>query len=119
MRQKLASYQDQRAMLARGSVTTDVETQLAWVGQGTRDEIERADVVGKIVVTEGPISRVHRDAVQEFGAVGVVQISNSRPSFDPTQIPWSGIGSRMGGSEGSTFGFFIPPREAEVLKRRL
>jgi hypothetical protein len=119
IRQKLASFQDQRAMLASGSVTTDIETQLVWVGQGTREEIERADVVGKIVVTEGPISRVHRTACQEFGAAGVVQISNGRPNFDPTQIPWSGIGGRMGGSGENKFGFFIPPREAETLKARL
>ncbi len=118
-RRKLASYQDQRAMLARGSVTTDVTTQLVWVGQGTPDELERADVVGKIVVTEGPISRVHRDACQELGAEGVVSISNGRPNFDPLQIPWSGIGGRMGGGGENKFGFFIPPREAESLKARL
>ncbi len=120
LRQKLASYQDQRAMLARGSVTTDVTTQLVWVGQGTPDELERADVVGKIVVTEGSISRVHRDACQELGAEGVISIANGRPSFDPLQIPWSGIGGRGGGGGGTNkFGFFIPPREAESLKARL
>jgi len=119
LRQKLASYQDERAMLARGSVTTDVTTQLVWVGQGTPDELERADVVGKIVVTEGSISRVHRDACQELGAEGVISIANGRPSFDPLQIPWSGIGGRMGGDGNNKFGFFIPPREAESLKARL
>jgi aminopeptidase YwaD len=119
LRQKLASFQDERAMLASGSVTTDVTTQLVWVGRGTPEEIERADVVGKIVVTEGSISRVHRAACQEMGAEGVISIANGRPSFDPTQIPWSGIGGRMGGGGENKFGFFIPPREAESLKARL
>ena len=119
IRQKLASFQDQRAMLASGSVTTDVTTQLVWVGQGTPEELERADVVGKIVVTEGSISRVHRDACQALGAEGVISIANGRPNFDPTQIPWSGIGGRMGGDGENKFGFFIPPREAESLKARL
>ena len=120
MRQKLASYQDMRAMLANGSTNADVTAELAWVGTGTREEIERADVAGKIVVTEGSIGGVHSLACQEMGALGVVAIGNSRPNFDPLQIPWSGVRSRRGGDgQASKFGFFIPPREAEVLKRRL
>jgi len=118
-REKLVSYQDQRAMLASGSTTTDVTTQLVWVGRGTREEIERADVVGKIVVTEGSISGVHNIASREFGAAGVISIGNGRPFFDPLQIPWSGIGGRGGSNADNTFGFFLPPREAETLKRRL
>ncbi len=118
-REKLVSYQDQRAMLANGSNSADVTTQLVWVGQGTREEIERADVVGKIVVTEGSISAVHRTAALEFGAEGVISISNGRPFFDPLQIPWSGIGGRGQSGAENKFGFFLPPREAETLKRRL
>ncbi len=118
-REKLISYQDQRAMLANGSTTADVTTQLVWVGQGTREEIERADVVGKIAVTDGSISAVHRIAAQEFGAEGVISIANGRPYFDPLQIPWSGIGGRGQSGAENKFGFFLPPREAETLKRRL
>jgi len=119
MRQKLASYQDMTAMLANGSQSADVTAPLVWVGMGTEDELDRADVAGKIVVTEGSMGGVHRAACVARGALGVVSIANSRPNFDPLQIPWSGIRSR-GASGGETkFGFFIPPREAEVLKRRL
>lgn len=120
LRQKLASYQDLRAMLASGSTDADVTAELAWVGTGTPEEIERADVAGKIVVTEGSLGRVHQVACLEKGALGVISIANSRPFFDPLQIPWSGIGSRRGGGDQQTkFGFFIPPREGEFLKRRL
>jgi aminopeptidase YwaD len=116
--QKLASYQDLRAMLASGSTNTDVTAPLVWVGQGTQAELERAGVSGKIVVTEGSISSVHRLACQQMGALGVVSIANGRPFFDPLQIPNSGITGRD--AAGATkFGFFIPPREAEVLKQRL
>lgn len=118
MRQKLASFRDMTAMLASGSSSADVKAELVWVGMGTREEIERADVSGKIVVTEGSISGVHRSACLEMGAHGVVCIANSRPFFDPLQIPWSGVGGRGGGQQ-TKFGFFIPPREAETLKRRL
>ena len=119
MRQKLASYQDLRAMLANGSTNADVTAELVWVGMGTEGELDRANVAGKIVVTEGSISAVHAAACGDRGALGVVNIANGRPNFDPLQIPWSGIRSRGGGGGESKFGFFIPPREAEALKRRL
>ncbi len=119
MRQKIASYRDMTAMLARGSSSADVTAELVWVGSGTREEIERAGVEGKIVVTEGSIGSAHRTACMELGAVGVVSISNSRPFFDPLQIPWSGVGGRRGSDEPTKFGFLLPPREGESLKRRL
>lgn len=119
IRQKLASYNDMTAMLANGSQNADVTAPLIWVGRGTDEELDRLDVAGKIVVTEGSIGSVHGAACGERGALGVVSIANNRPNFDPLQIPWSGIRGR-GSSGGETrFGFFIPPREAEVLKRRL
>jgi hypothetical protein len=117
IRQKLASYKDMTAMLASGSQNADVTAPLIWVGGGTAEELDAVDVAGKIVVTEGSIGGVHQAACMDRGALGVVSIANSRPFFDPLQIPWSGIRGRGGGE--SKFGFFIPPREAEVLKRRL
>ncbi len=117
-RQKLASYQDLRAMLASGSQNADVTAELVWVGMGTAAEVERAGVDGKIAVTEGAIGAVHQAACVERGALGVISIGNSRPFFDPLQIPWSRVGAR-GGQGETRFGFFIPPREGEVLKRRL
>ncbi len=119
-RQKLASYRDMTAMLAKGSTTADVKAELVWVGQGTPEEIERADVTGKIVVTEGSISRVHKTACIESDALGVIVISQSRPYFDPLQIPWRGlIGWRETLEETPKFGFFLPFREGHYLKRRL
>lgn len=116
--QKLASYQDLRAMLASGSTNADVTAPLVWVGIGTQEELSRAGVAGKIVVTEGSIGTVHRLACQQMGALGVVSVGNGRPFFDPLQIPSSGISGR-GDSGPAKFGFFIPPREAEILKQRL
>ena len=126
-RQKIASYQDMTAMLASGSATTDVKAELVWVGRGSSEEIEAAEVEGKIVVTEGRISSVHNTACIRGGALGVIAISQSRPYFDPLQIPWSGIRSRRrrrGGSDETQeqtprFGFHLPVREGDYLKRRL
>ncbi len=122
-RRKLASYKDMTAMLARGSNNTDVEADLVWVGRGTKEEIESAEVEGKIVVTEGSISSVHNLACGDLGALGVVAISMSRISKDPLQIPWTGIYSRRGASgeeaPQAKFGFLLPFREGEFLKNRL
>jgi len=119
IRQKLASYQDMRAMLANGSMDADVTAELVWVGGGTTEELEGMDLRGKIVVTEGSIGSVHQQACQGMGAVGVVSIANNRPLFDPLQIPWSGVRGRGAGDQQTKFGFFIPPREGAELKRRL
>jgi hypothetical protein len=119
-RQKLASYKDMTAMLASGSTTSDVKAELVWVGRGTKEEIERANVEGKIVVTEGSISSVHNLACLKLGAHGVIAISSSRPYFDPLQILWRGIRSRRGKSpQAPKFGFHLPVREGDYLKRRL
>ncbi|MCK4644654.1 MAG: M28 family peptidase [Candidatus Aminicenantes bacterium] len=120
MRRKIASYKDMTAMLASGSATVDVKAELVWVGRGTKEEIERANVEGKIVVTEGSISSVHNLACVKLGGLGVVAISSSRPYFDPLQIPWRGIRSRRGASDQAPkFGFHLPVREGDYLKRRL
>ncbi|MFC1562088.1 M28 family peptidase [candidate division KSB1 bacterium] len=116
-RVKLASYKDMTAMLVNGSSSADVTAELAWVGGGSSDEIAQADVRGKIVVTDGSVSSVHSTACIEQGALGVIAINNSRPLFDPLQLPWSRLGGRGGGQ--AKFGFMIPPREGQYLIRRL
>jgi len=121
LRQKLASYTDMTAMLAKGSSSADVTAELVWVGNGTREEIERVNVSGKIVVTEGSVGSVHNIACINHGAEGVIYINNSRPLFDPLQIPWSSIGSRRQSPTPAPtkFAFMIPPREGWYLKQRL
>lgn len=120
-RRKLASYRDMTFMLAPGSNSADVKADLVWIGRGTKEEIDRADVSGKIVVTDGDISSVHRSACLEKEAEGVVAIAYAkRPFFDALQIPWEELaeGGQTAG-ETHTFGFFIPAREGHYLKQRL
>lgn len=119
-RQKLASYRDMTAMLAKGSTSADVKAELLWVGHGSESEIASLEVDGKIVVTEGSISNVHKRACVENGALGVIAISQSRPDFDPLQIPWRGLLSwRQPPSDKTKFGFFLPFRSGIRLKNRL
>ncbi|MFC1562089.1 M28 family peptidase [candidate division KSB1 bacterium] len=116
VRQKLASYQDLRAMLASGSNNADVTAELVWVGTGTREEIERANVAGKIVVTSGSAGSVHNIACGQMGAEGVVTFNSPRPLVNPLMIPWSGI---RGGGQDTKFAFFLPPRDGYQLRDRL
>ena len=106
-RGKLLSYRDMTACLASGSNSADVKAELVWVGTGTKEEIENAGVEGKIVVTEGSLSAVHSIACQQMGAEGVVAISQSRPFFDSSQIPWQGLRrwGRRQSDQPAKFGF--------------
>ena len=146
-RQKIASIRDLLPMLASGSATVDVTAELVWVGRGSAKELAGVEVEGKIVVTEGPLMMVYGTTAQK-GALGVVAISNSRPYFDPLQMPWTGImqrrrpGGAGPGRQGQAgqpeqpappappaapeakpaapgFAFQLPVREGDILKRRL
>ncbi|HSK08954.1 MAG TPA: M28 family peptidase [Vicinamibacterales bacterium] len=120
-RQKLASYLDSAAMLATGSTNADVEAELMWVGAGRPDDLAGKDLAGKIVVTDGSIAAVHGLACVGKGAVGVIGVLNSpRPLFDPLQMAWASLGGR-GEAAGTPakFAFQLPPREGDLLKRRL
>jgi hypothetical protein len=120
-RQKIASYRDSVAMLASGSTNTDVEAELVWVGNGTKEEITKAGVEGKIVVTEGSMYNVHREACTKQGALGTVAISTVGADWDPLQMSFRGVrGRRRRGDDPTpSFGFQLPRREGKFLKSRL
>ncbi|MFB3852386.1 MAG: M28 family peptidase [Vicinamibacterales bacterium] len=133
IRQKLASYRDLAVMLATGSVTGEATGELVWVGLGRAEDLKDKDLTGKIVVTDGSVGSVHSIACGQMGAAGVVGIASSRELFDPLQLPWATVGGRGGAGRGgqapgagapatpppTRFGFQIPPREGDYLKRRL
>ncbi|OGD27790.1 MAG: hypothetical protein A2V57_06000 [Candidatus Aminicenantes bacterium RBG_19FT_COMBO_65_30] len=135
VRQKIASIHDMLPMLASGSGSADVTGELVWIGRGTAKEILDAKIEGKVVVTEGSLMTAYGAATQQ-GAIGVIAISMSRPYFDPIQMPWSGIAPRRRPGDtpagqaalptqaaakpaAPSFGFQLPVREGDILKRRL
>jgi len=119
IRQKLASYLDMAAMLAQGSVTTDTTAELVWIGLGRREDLAGKDVRNKIVFTEGPVWSVHQVACMDSGAAGVISMYSQRPNFDPIQLPFGGIRGDQENKRPAKFGFQIPPRDGEFLKKRL
>ncbi len=137
IRQKLASFNDMVPMLVSGSSPTETTGELIWVGRGTVEDIRTAQVEGKIVVTEGNISFVHREACLRQGALGVIAVNHGRPTSGPLELSWSGIVARgrprtpRGESDQTSdaeppaeppkprFGFNLPLREGDLLKNRL
>jgi len=117
-RSKLADYGDLPAVLASGSNNADVTAELVWVGDGRQADIEKASVEGKIVVTSGSIAMVHSLSVAK-GALGVISYNSPRPIEAPLAIPITGIGGRRGGDSNAKFGFFLSPRDGELLRNRL
>lgn len=117
-RSKLADYEDLNAMLASGSTNTDVTAKLIWIGEGKKEDIDRLNVSGKIVVTSGSISMVHNLAVAK-GALGVISYNSPRPLGNSLAIPITGIGGRRKSENPLKFGFFLPPREGVLLRDRL
>ncbi len=117
-RSKIADYSDLPAVLASGSTNTDVTAELVWIGEGKQEDIDKAGVEGKIVVTSGSISMAHSLAVAK-GALGVISYDSPRPLQVPLAIPITGIGGRRGGEENMKFGFFLSPRDGILLRDRL
>ena len=115
---KLADYRDLTAMIASGSTNTDVEADLIWVGSGSEEEIEKAGVKGKIVLSSGSSRSVHSNAVNN-GALGIVTYNSPRPLEVELAIPITGISGRGSSENNLTFGFFLPPREGHILRDRL
>ena len=110
---KIADLNDIPEMLAEGSNNADLTAKLIWAGDGDplffKDKSQA--IKGNIVVTSGLLPAVHAEATGA-GAVGTISYFSTRPLTDPIQIPNIGI-------SGEGFGFFIPPREGQLLRDRL
>ena len=124
----IVSYRDIAAVLAPGSKSGDVTSELVYVGRGDdkKDYVDK-NVSGKLVLASGAVGPVHNLAVREFGAAGVISFANNtgKPIDRPDQVAWSGLGGRPGaGAEGqkTTFGFNISHRMGielvEAIERR-
>ena len=124
----IISHRDEAVCLATGSKTADVTADLIFVADGTKEEnYMNIDVKGKIVLATGAGSSwggatgaVYRNAVEKFGALGVVCFKALSPIYMPDQIPWAGIRASRGRDIlDGTFGFNLPHRTGYTLMERL
>lgn len=93
----LLRWATNRNMLTINSRSTPdggVEAEVVDAGAGSPEELDRLDVRGKIVFATSPASRLHAEAVQKRGALGVLAYNMPaylRPEVNRTSIQFSSI----------------------------
>jgi hypothetical protein len=121
---KLYDVHDVAISIGSGSESGDVTAPLVDAGAGARaEDFEGREVKGKIVLGAAPLGTLHRLAVRERGAAGVVSYNSLRPDDRPDQILSQGLGGGGGGQAQQApprgFGWAIAPRIGRELAARL
>ena len=119
---KLADLGDHAVVLADGSYDSDIAAELIWVGDVSKEAVQKMDVRGKVVLTDQNAYLAVLTTVRLGGALGVLsfQTSENRSPLDyPDQVAWKRIPSDTTGGKLATFAFSLSPRQGENLKRLL
>ncbi|HYB52252.1 MAG TPA: DUF4910 domain-containing protein, partial [Thermoanaerobaculia bacterium] len=114
-------FPDLPVALADYSQDADVTADLVDVGKGTQArEYEGIDVRGKIVLADGDLPSVHRQACEERGAAGLLS------DFPNQHTPWSETerdlvrwGHLSPYQTANRFAFMLSRRQADELRARL
>ena len=117
----IVDFQDLRVAVADNSENADVTAALVDVGSGVAArDYQGKDLKGKLVLADGPLAVVHRLAVEERGALGLVSYnSNQRTAWwrdDEDLVRWGHLDAT---GRTNTFGLMISLREARSLQQRL
>jgi hypothetical protein len=126
--ERLASTLQTPLHLADYSRAADVVAELVDVGAGSPEELDRARVAGRIVLTHGELGAVMREAVVNRGAAGVVWYPS--PFRDasgtdgsgldrPDQVRWLSLPWRAEAGREPTFAFGLSLRQGIALRNRL
>ncbi len=121
----LVSWAESPITLASYSRSADVTAELVDVGEGTHESDYRSkDVRGKLVLASSPqsggrIDLVHKLAVLERGAAGVISYRSYYLDDFPDLITWDHIWTHELNGKASTFGFCVSKRMGWELKRLL
>jgi aminopeptidase YwaD len=120
-RRVLADFAGLPVALADYSQDADVTAELVDVGAGAdAAAYQGKDVRGKIVLADGGLPQVHRLAVEERGAVGIVSdFPNQRTAWsglDPDLVRWGHLSPYQ---TANRFAFMISPRTATALRQEL
>ncbi len=92
--ERIVGYPEIAMSLITYSNPGDATAELVWVGSGTQaSDYEGKDVAGKFVLATGYGGEVHRHAVIQHGAVGVVcYLDDARAADHPDMLAYTGIG---------------------------
>jgi len=119
--ERLGDYGEMKVALADYSQDAEVTADLVDVGPGVSEEDYRGkEVRGRIVLAGGPLPTVHRLAVEERGAAGILSyFPNQRTGWsgdDPDLVRWGHLDPA---NTKNTFAFMTSPRKARALQARL
>ncbi|HDN80277.1 MAG TPA: DUF4910 domain-containing protein, partial [Chloroflexi bacterium] len=123
-RGKLADFRDNPFSLIQRSASFEGEAEVVLLEDGEElADYEGLNVEGKVVLTKGDVRRVHRLAVEKFGALGLLYdgMRSAPPVRERIDLPdarqytsfWWGKGDKR------CFGFVLTPRQGEKLRSRL
>ncbi|HMG54518.1 MAG TPA: DUF4910 domain-containing protein [Kofleriaceae bacterium] len=120
-RRVLADFAREPVGLADYSQDADVTAELIDVRAGADDAAyQGVDVRGKLVLADGPLPVVHRLAVEQRGAAGIVSdYPNQRTAWsglDPDLVRWGHLSAYQ---TRNRFAFMISPRTAAALRKEL
>lgn len=120
-RRALADFAREAVALADYSQDADVTAELVDVrGGADAAAYQGKDVRGKIVLADGPLAEVHRLAVEQRGAAGIVSdFPNQRTAWsglDPDLVRWGHLSPYQ---TANRFAFMISPRTAAALRKEL
>lgn len=120
--QRLADYRDDRISLVQRSLPFAGEAEVVALAYGdTPAEYEGLDVAGKVVLAQGDIREVWRQAVSERGAVGILYdgMREQAPVRQRIDLPdarqYTSFWWRRG-DEPRGFGFVLTPRQGDWLR---
>lgn len=115
---KIADITDLPFVLAPGSPITDTEGDLIYVGDAYNGDLDKLDLMGKIVLTSARAGSVFNMLLQK-GVTGIVSYYSPNPTEGSLIIPDMKGGSMFRGGQSKIFVFNISARDGSVLRNRL
>ena len=117
----IARFPQLPVALADYSQNADVQAQLLNVGAGTTpQDYEGKDIKGKLVLASGPLPLVHRLAVEERGAAGILSDFPNQTSAwsgdDTDLVRWGHLSPYQ---TQNRFAFMLSKRQANDYRKRL
>ena len=118
VRKKIASLNQVPSSLASGSMNTDVEAEVVYVGAGREADYAGKDVTGKIALGSGSVSAVFGGAVNQRGAAGALGtgspgVSGNAAGYTLDQIGWASVSPKP---DKGGFGFALSLRQFNELR---
>ncbi|MFW9805743.1 MAG: DUF4910 domain-containing protein [Candidatus Thorarchaeota archaeon] len=117
----LADFSAEPISLIAHSTSTDIETEVVYVGKGLKpSDYEEKDVKGKLVLTESLARIVHQIACVKYGAAGVLTFVPPKGIDEIAELRrYDAIWPDSDEKENATFGFALTQGDGVQIKKWL